>query len=156
MKERIHQKGIKSTASIAGHPLHPALIPFPIAFLTGALVTDLVFWLGNEEFWARMSFWQIVGGLVMGPLAAVLGLIDFLTIERARAHTAGWLHLGSNAAALLLAIFNLWLRWDDAATAVVPGGLILSLLTAGLLAFGGWYGGELAYRYKIGVIEYDE
>ena len=33
----------KSTASIAGHPIHPMLIPFPVVFMVTALVTDLVF-----------------------------------------------------------------------------------------------------------------
>jgi len=36
-------RGVRSTASIAGHPLHPMLVPFPIAFLVGALASDLVF-----------------------------------------------------------------------------------------------------------------
>ena len=86
---------IRSYPLPAGHPLHPALIPFPIAFLTGALVTDIVYWSTTNDFWARMSYWLIIAGLVMGALAAVLGLIDFLTIERARAYAAGWIHLGS-------------------------------------------------------------
>ena len=34
----------KSTASIAGHPLHPMLIPFPVAFFVTTLVTDLAYW----------------------------------------------------------------------------------------------------------------
>ncbi|MFO7679781.1 MAG: DUF2231 domain-containing protein [Chloroflexota bacterium] len=155
IKEQVHthEEGIKATASIAGHPLHPIIIPFPIAFLTGALVTDIVYWLTAEEFWARMSFWLIVGGLVMGLLAAVLGLIDFVTIERARSHAAGWIHLGGNSLALILAFVNLWLRWNEPAAAVIPWGILLSLLIAGILGIGGWYGGELAYRHKIGVIE---
>jgi uncharacterized membrane protein len=37
-------KGAPSTASIKGHPIHPMLVPFPIAFLVGTLATDLVFW----------------------------------------------------------------------------------------------------------------
>lgn len=31
----------KSTAIVAGHPIHPMLIPFPISFLVGALITDI-------------------------------------------------------------------------------------------------------------------
>jgi uncharacterized membrane protein len=31
----------KSTASIAGHPLHPMLIPFPIALFVSVFVCDL-------------------------------------------------------------------------------------------------------------------
>ncbi len=30
-----------STARVGTHPLHPMLIPFPIAFLVGAFVADL-------------------------------------------------------------------------------------------------------------------
>jgi uncharacterized membrane protein len=157
IKERIHTptEGVTSTAAIAGHPLHPALIPFPIAFLTGALVTDLVYRANGTDFWASMSFWLIAAGLALGALAAVLGLIDFLTIERARAYAAGWIHLGANATALLLTAINLWLRWDDPAAAVIPWGLALSVIVTLLLTIAGWYGGELAYRYKVGVIEYD-
>lgn len=39
-----HTTGVPSRAAIAGHPIHPALIPFPIAFLIAALATDLGYW----------------------------------------------------------------------------------------------------------------
>ena len=92
IKEHTPREGVKSTVSIAGHPLHPVMIPFPIAFLIGTLVTDIVYWLTTEAFWAGMSFWLIAAGVVMG-------LMDFLTIERARAYSAGWIHAGGNATA---------------------------------------------------------
>jgi uncharacterized membrane protein len=157
IKERtkMHTKGVTSTASLAKHPLHPALIPFPIAFLTGALITDIVYSATLTDLWAQMSFWLIAGGVVTGALAAVLGLVDFLTIERVREHSAGWIHAGSNATALILAIINLWLRWDDVTTAVIPWGLVLSAAVAILMTIGGWFGGELAFRHKVGVIEDD-
>jgi uncharacterized membrane protein len=129
------------------------LVSFPIAFLTGALVTDLVYWITTEAFWAQASFWLIVAGLVMGLLAAVLGLVDFLTIERARAYLAGWIHAGGNVAAMVLTAVSLLLRLDDPAAAVLPWGLILSAVTAVLLGVTGWYGGELAYRHKVGVVD---
>lgn len=155
-QENLHREGVKSTAAVAGHPIHPILIPFPIAFLTGALVTDIVYWATDETFWARMSLWLIVAGFVMGGVAASVGLIDFLTIERARTVQAGWLHLGANVVALVLALVNLLVRWNAPAASVIPTGLILSVVVAGLLGFGGWYGGELAYRHKIGVIDHEE
>jgi uncharacterized membrane protein len=34
----------QSTAKIAGHPIHPMLVPFPIAFFVAALFCDIVFW----------------------------------------------------------------------------------------------------------------
>src|SRR5215213_2113194 len=33
-------RGLPSTATIVGHPIHPMMIPYPIAFLTAVLATD--------------------------------------------------------------------------------------------------------------------
>lgn len=145
--------GAPSTAAIAKHPLHPMVIPFPIAFLVGALATDLAFWGTDDLFWARASFWLLGAGFVTGVVAAILGAIDFWTIERARTHRAGWIHLIGNAAALLLAGINTLLRWGQPADGVFPWGIILSVVVALLLAVTGWYGGELSYKHKIGVAE---
>jgi len=146
-------RGVRSTASIDGHPIHPMLVPFPIAFLVGTLATDLAFWGTGDQFWARASMWLVGAGLVMGALAAVFGLIDFLTIARARAGSTGWVHFLGNLAAVILALVSLLLRIGDPAAAVLPGGLVLSFIIVGILLVTGWMGGELAYRHKIGVIE---
>jgi uncharacterized membrane protein len=145
-------KGAPSTASIKGHPIHPMLVPFPIAFLVGTLATDLVFWSTGDAFWARASMWLVGAGVVMGGLAAVFGLTDFLTIERARGPT-GWTHFLGNLLAVILSLVSLLLRIGDPAAAILPGGLVLSVIVVGILLVTGWMGGELAYRFKIGVIE---
>src|SRR5690606_13528318 len=96
---------VKSTAAIGGHPLHPIFIPFPIAFLIGALLTDLAYVGGTADpFWARASLWLIAGGFIGGALAAVFGLIDFLTIRRVREHKIAWIHFLGNATVLILAL----------------------------------------------------
>ncbi|MBE9168704.1 DUF2231 domain-containing protein [Pleurocapsales cyanobacterium LEGE 06147] len=146
--------GVPSTVAIAGHPLHPLIVTFPIAFLTGTLATDLVYWYTGDFFWARASFWLIIGGFVTGLLAAVTGLSDFLKITRVRQHSAGWIHLIGNVVALLLSLFNLGLRWSDRAEAILPAGLIVSLIVAVVLGITGWYGAELVYRHKVAVIGY--
>lgn len=151
-----HTRGVRSTVSIGGHPIHPMLVPFPIAFLVGAFVTDIAFWGTADSFWARASLWLIGAGFVMGALAAVVGLAEFVTIARAREHMDGWIHFLGNALVLLLAIANLFLRLDDPVAGVLPSGIILSGVTAVLLGVTGWYGGELAYRHKIGVVGHDE
>jgi uncharacterized membrane protein len=144
--------GVRSTASIKGHPIHPMLVPFPIAFLVGTLATDLAFWGTGDQFWARASLWLVGAGLVMGAVAAVFGLIDFLTIARARAGSTGWVHFLGNLAAVILALVSLLLRIGDPAAAVLSGGLVLSFFIVVILLVTGWMGGELAYRYKVGVI----
>ncbi len=149
---REHVDGVRSRAAVFGHPIHPMLIPFPIAFLTAALATDLMYWRTNDDFWARASLWLVGAGLVMGVLAAVFGLIDFTTIRQVQRHKDAWIHALGNSAALLLAFVSFWIRIDDPQDAVLPPGLILSLVIAGILTVTGWYGGELSYRHKIGVI----
>ena len=75
----------KSIASIAGHPLHPMLVPFPIAFFVTTFVCDLAFWRTGVSFWASASLWLLGAGLVMAALAVVMGLIDVLS-DRGYAH----------------------------------------------------------------------
>lgn len=140
-----------SKAAIFGHPLHPALIPFPIAFLTGALLTDLIFWRTGQRFWANVSFVLVAGGLIGGGLAALMGRIDFLGFRQAR-RTVGWLHFLGNVAVLAPSAVNLLPRRGNPAGAVIPWGLGISLVTAGLLTITGWLGGELVFRHKIGVV----
>ena len=45
-----------SKAAIAGHPIHPALVPFPVALLTLVPVADIVYVTTNVEFWAWVSY----------------------------------------------------------------------------------------------------
>lgn len=142
---------VKSTAAIKGHPLHPAVVGFPIAFLTAAVVTDISYITTRDEFWSRASLWLLGAGIVMGLVAALLGFTDFATIRRVREHKTAWWHMGLNVAAMLLSAINLYLRVVNVERVIAPVGVILSLVVAGLLAASGWLGGELSFRHKIGV-----
>jgi uncharacterized membrane protein len=144
--------GITSTVAVAGHPLHPLLVTFPVAFLVGAFGTDCGYWLTHDLFWARASLWLIGAGFVCGILAALVGMVDFLKIDRVRSRSAGWVHMFGNVAALLVTLVNWILRFDNPVGAVLPLGIVLSLTVALMLGITGWYGGELAYRHKVGVI----
>lgn len=144
--------GVPSTVAIAGHPLHPLSVIFPIAFLAGALGSDFGYWLTRDPFWARASLWLLGAGLAGGVVAAIIGLSDFLRIERVRKRTAGWAHMYLNVALLVLTGINLFLRLGDPVGAILPVGLIISLVVGTLTSLSGWYGAELSYRHKIGVI----
>lgn len=147
-----HDGGIVSTVSVAGHPLHPVLIVFPVAFLVGAAGTDIGYWLTSDPFWARASVWLIGAGFGAGILAGITGFLDFFKIKRVRDRSAGWLHMGGNVTALVLSLINLLLRQGNPATPIVPTGLAISIAVAALLGVTGWFGGELTFRHKVGVI----
>ncbi len=144
--------GVSSTVAIAGHPLHPLIVTFPIAFLTGAFGADVGYWLTHDPFWARAAIWLIGAGFIAGLVAALTGMLDFLKIDRVRKHNAGWIHMAGNVAAMALTLVNWILRWDNDEGAILPVGLIISLVVASLLAITGWFGAELVYRHKVAVI----
>lgn len=144
--------GVPSTVAIAGHPLHPLTVIFPIAFLAAALGSDVGYWLTRDFFWARASFWLIGLGLGLGLIAAATGLSDFLKIERVRKRTAGWVHLILNVSILVLSLVNFLLRLGDAESRILPWGLLISVVVGTLTSASGWFGAELSYRHKIGVV----
>ena len=142
---------LASTARVAMRPIHPMLVPFPIACFTGALFTDVAYWKTAEMMWADFSAWLLFAGLVMGALAAIAGLVDFLSNRLIRALPTAWLHMAGNIVVMLLALFNSFVHSRDAWTSVVPTGLILSALTVVVMLFTGWLGGSLVYRHRVGV-----
>ncbi len=144
--------GVPSTVAIAGHPLHPLTVIFPIAFLAAALGSDFGYWLTDDFFWARASLWLIGLGLVGGLIAAITGMSDFLRIERVRKRTAGWIHMILNVSILVLTALNFILRLGNAESRILPWGLLLSLVVGTLTSITGWFGAELSYRHKIGVV----
>jgi uncharacterized membrane protein len=147
-----HDSGVPSTVAIAGHPLHPLIVTFPIAFLTGAAGADLGYWFTHDPFWAQAALWLIGAGFVAGLVAALTGMLDFLRIDRVKKHSAGWIHMVGNVTALALTLVNWVLRWGNFEGAILPIGLIISIVVASLLGITGWFGAELIYRHKIAVI----
>jgi uncharacterized membrane protein len=99
--------------------------------------------------------WLIGLGGLTGILAALVGIFDFVRLKKVRERTAGWAHMFINITVLVLTFVNFGLRLDDPQTTIIPIGIIISLIVATLLSIGGWYGGELSFRHKIGVIGTD-
>jgi nitrite reductase/ring-hydroxylating ferredoxin subunit len=92
-------------------------------------------------------------GVVMGVLASITGLADYLDI---RADHPGkrnaTMHLSLNLAMLVLYAFNLNLRNSDlgvGSTPILP--LVLSLAGVGILSVSGYLGGQLVYDEGVGV-----
>jgi uncharacterized membrane protein len=144
----------KSTAEIAGHPIHPMLIPFPIACFVLAFISDLAFWNSSNDFWASASLWLLGIGLIAAALAAVAGLIDFLSDAQIRNLNDAWLHAGGNVIAVLIELYNWYSRYSQGSAAIIPTGLVLSLIVVLILLFTGWKGWEMVYRHRVGVSDF--
>ncbi len=128
------------------------LVPFPIALLTATLVCDLVFWANGNGFWAQAAFWTLSGAIITALIAAVAGFADFLSNARIRAISDAWHHMLGNLFAVVLAAVSWWLRYTgDVAQAIIPWGLTLSIVIMAVLLYTGWKGGELVYRWRVGM-----
>ncbi|HKG85400.1 MAG TPA: DUF2231 domain-containing protein [Beijerinckiaceae bacterium] len=141
----------ESTAQVAGHPIHPMLIPFPVAFLVATLVSDLVFLRTGNPGWATASLWLLGAALVMAALAAAAGLIDFLGDERIRDLSAAWHHMIGNVIAVVLALINWYRRYAATEPGIPSGGVVLSLLVVLILLYTGWRGWEMVYKHRVAV-----
>jgi uncharacterized membrane protein len=138
----------RSTAQIGGHPIHPMLVQFPIVCFILTLVCDVLYTQGHTEL-ATASTWLLIVGLVMGALAAVAGLTDFVGDKRIQGADA-IKHAAANVTAVVLEIVNLVLRLKNP-DSIGSTGVWISLVVVLILLYSGWMGGRLVYIHGIGV-----
>jgi len=142
---------MKSRAHLKSHPLHPILIPFPIAFFSGTLVAHAGGLLLEREAWLDTATWLNAAGIIGAVAAAIPGVIDYVytvppqSSAKKRATQHGLL----NTTMLLLFILAYIYRRQEA-----PNSFLLlagEALGIGLMLVAGWMGGTLVHRNQIGV-----
>jgi uncharacterized membrane protein len=132
-----------------GQPIHPILVPFPIACFAGAFVTDLLYWQTAAVMWETFSDWLLTAGMIMAGFAIIAFVIDFVGGKRFR--NLAWSHAVGYALAVLLSLLNAFVHSRDGYTAVVPTGLTLSGLVVVILLFTSWVGRAPISRRRVGV-----
>ncbi len=147
---------MESKFAIAGHPIHPMLVPLPIGLFVWALVANIVYGFSDSDrTWYEISYWSSIAGIVSALLAAVPGMVDGLTIGReSDARDKAMLHMTLNVIVVGLFVAAVVMMRDNNA---VEGGemalaLALQAVAVGLLGLSGWIGGELVYRHHLSMI----
>ena len=143
----------RSSMRIFRQPIHPMLVPIPIACFVGVLLTDLTYWWSADMMWANFSAWLVTVGVIVGVVAAIFGLIDFLGSRLIRAQSPAWPHAIGNVVVLILATLNMFVHSRDAWTSVVPWGVALSAATVLILLFTVRMGQAMVYRDGVRVAE---
>jgi len=144
-----------SPASIAKHPLHPMLIPFPIALWFFSLIADVIYlWRGNLVWRDWIAFYTLLGGIIGAAVAAVPGLVDWLSITDGEVKKIANWHARLNVIALLVFAASFYLRTTGGA-ALVSGSysipVLLSVLGVILITISGWLGGEMVFKHGVAV-----
>jgi uncharacterized membrane protein len=140
---------MRTPASIKGHPVHAILVALPVGLLLFSFVSDLLFMadLGGGD-WAVVARCTLAAGIVTALLAAIPGLVDYLSLSgRARRIATYHLLLNLTVIGVFVAGFLLRLRTDPYDR--VP--VMLSAVGIAFLVVSGWLGGELVYRHGVGV-----
>jgi uncharacterized membrane protein/nitrite reductase/ring-hydroxylating ferredoxin subunit len=142
---------MKSKVNIKSHPLHPILIPFPIAFFTGTLLFHIIGWLADNPDFLKTAYYLNIAGILFALLAAVPGFIDFLyTVPpKSSGKKRAAKHGITNVIMLVCFVIAFFYRRDE-----TPNHFLLALLEiigVSLMVIAGWMGGTLVYRNQIGV-----
>ena len=141
---------MKSQASFQGHPIHPALIVYPFAFLTGAFGFSVAAAASRNRDLSRVANHLIPTGIAAGLLAAVPGAIDYFTVvpPKSSGKDRATKHALLNVAALGLFAAS-WLLGRNGHRRAAP--IVLQGLGSAAMSVAGYMGGTLVYRNQIGV-----
>ncbi|RIA47129.1 putative membrane protein [Hephaestia caeni] len=136
---------------LIGHPLHPMLVHFPIAFWIAGSLCDALTLAGVAG--ARPIAWLAIGvGVTIALVTMAAGAIDFAALEE-RLVPAAMRHIALMATAWLL--YAITFVWRSDGFSPGDGPVLLPALcgfAGGIALLGGaWQGGDLVYRHGAGV-----
>ena len=149
--EEVADEPIASVVAVAGHPLHAMSVHFPIALVVATLGCDVFYWWSGDPFWLRAGLWSAGVAFFAGLGAGMVGTAELLLVSGIRVRAASWTH----AVAAMMLIATVGTNWGLRLTdpdAVLPQGLMLSVLASIFTGLAGWHGGKLVFDHGIGLI----
>ena len=143
---------MRTPASIAGHPIHPMLVPIAIGGFILSFAADVICWVtGNPNPWNMLALYTMLGGIAGALAAAVFGLIDLVSLPAGAIKRTALIHMAINLVVVALFAVSAWMRWG--VTQVDTAAMVLSLVGILLLTISGWLGGKLVYELGVAVDE---
>ncbi|HET7545106.1 MAG TPA: DUF2231 domain-containing protein [Polyangiaceae bacterium] len=144
-----------SKAKVLGHPIHPMLVGFPVAFYTGTLVAFIVYAATMDLFWFRLACVVNWAGVGTAALAAVPGLIDWATgIPRSSpAKRTALIHMALNVTSLIVFLISAIVASDHWYMLLPPAGTGIALSALGVLLTvpAGFLGWSLVQDHHVGI-----
>jgi len=132
------------------HPLHPALVHFPVACWSLAVLADFASLRFGTAAWS-WSGGLLAVGCAMAVLAMLAGMLELARVPEGAALQDAWWHMGAMLTAFTLFAARLLLRLDHFQP-LAPDLTSLLLDVGGFLALvvGGWFGARLVYAHGVG------
>lgn len=137
---------------MAGHPLHPMLVHFPVALWTLSVATDAGGLITGSQIWWSASFACQSLGLLAAVPAMAAGAFDFASLPRGHpGHDTAVAHLSAMGAAWLSFLASVVLRGLPGPEAPSLAAILAGFAGFIAMAVGGWLGGRLVYHFGVGV-----
>lgn len=141
---------------LAGHPIHVMLIHFPSALFPVSVLLDWISFFAQGNCINYAAFYTLSIGIISAVAAALFGAIEYAKIPSSHAawNTAS-LHAVLNVLWILLfaVIFGLKVKNYSHLGNVTIVELAIETLTVIGLILSNYLGGELVFKYKIGMKE---
>jgi uncharacterized membrane protein len=128
---------VESRYSSSIHPLHAVLLAGTVPMFLGAALSDAEYASTYEIQWNNFASWLIAGGLVFGGIALLFAIIDLSRPAR-RAPGVG-VYFAVLLATWIVGLLDALMHARDA-WASMPGGLLMSVITAVLACVATWFG----------------
>jgi uncharacterized membrane protein len=144
---------MQGKATLAGHPIHPLLVTFPIGSYVAAAIADIVYVTGGSSFWGTMSMWLIAFGIAGSLMAAFFGFVDYLSAPMSeQARRVANLHAMLNVCTLIVfgVAFAARYFWPQFVWGHVAAAVGICLLAGSAVL-----GGNLAHLHLVGSSERD-
>lgn len=118
-------------------PLHATLLAGTVPLFLGAMLSDIAYYRSYQIQWSNFSSWLIAGGLVFCGLAILCAIVNLVRAQHKTGRPLVYLLL--LVATWVLGFINALEHAKDA-WAVMPAGLILSVIVTVLACVATWIG----------------
>jgi len=137
-----------SGLKLLGHPLHPAIVHFPVAGWTAAVVTDALYAALHDPMWWHISLWVLIVGTVSALGAMTAGFIDLIALPPGEpVQRRALRHMYVMSSAWTIYLIDLLVRYLG-----IPGWAGLAISAVGFLTLlaGTHFGAQLVYDLGVG------
>jgi uncharacterized membrane protein len=137
-----------------GEPTHPAVVHFPLALYPAAVLFDiLALAVHGGAAYTRGAFVLMLAASAMAAVAAITGFAELMDIAP---DSAAWktaiVHMSVQLTAVTVLVVSLLLRLGHVDDARPPLAAVALGIAGTLILFvGGWFGGHLVFRHRVGV-----
>ena len=131
----------------AAHPVHALLLAFPVAFFSGALLSDLAYLNSAEMQWSNFAAWMITGALIFGGAVLLWAALSLFRHSRDAGRTRAVTYFALVLIMWIAGLINAFKHSQDAWSSVGTAGALLSVVSTLAALTAGWIlysGGRIA------------